>query len=732
MKKSLTILTLSAILGLSYPSYLIAQTSIEQTEELSDKIKMPIWPSVKTELKEKEVIPVSFKPGQIKDISPSLLENVTFKGFARKVVAEGEEIGQVVATSVTKDEKEVIISQTGLSTQFDATDIDSLEKEKAIEVEGSKAELLTALKSLNSSDDEKAEETNDEELQESETGNIGSSGNDQASSYSSPEPLDIAKNSNETTNLTTQGCKVRIDEAQGVAIVQNKMQTFVDGALSSEGECSDSSTRYTIKQSSCKNKVDEASMKAYPQTRSYYVNGEGQTVEVSACAPDKDNFFNLKEDVTACTPSIDFDEEKVSFNTSLIYKNESGEIVQAKTCSPSKTIEDVELQTSLEACSMKHDYANEISYEMAMKFYKKDGQSYQVTACAETGREFPQEKIYGECAPIVANGKATLQYKRQIKVDGATQYITACIPDEESREVKATTEGCQIRHDVGAGISYQQEKFYYLDENDSMKFVTDCIDSDVTYKHDYEIAGWDNHDDKKFSYPKMKITIDTPDGTKTIEESVVLPGATQVSYVFEKEDEAPTGEPRYEGCNEFQDTVLSEIYERPDATFYNFPTGAPGDPIGPRDVCEETFQTRTFNKGQFDPSGYTAQVETGNDKWFCNSLNCSCGYVSDFWLDHPPGGGFATQVPISGNVIFGQLVTEQRVKKTNPNTGESFYTSPQEVGYQNDCSHVGSVSASVHSVSPEFSGQICGQSAWGNSTKPNNAQIYKCNYSSWR
>src|SRR3546814_11950490 len=58
--------------------------------------------------------------------------------------------------------------------------------------------------------------------------------------------------------VTTEGCSPRVDEAQGVVIIQSRETKNEGGAVTPTGACSDSEMRYQIQKSyaSCSDRVD--------------------------------------------------------------------------------------------------------------------------------------------------------------------------------------------------------------------------------------------------------------------------------------------------------------------------------------------------------------------------------------------------------------------------------------------------------------------------------------------
>lgn len=705
MKKPLVYL--SVVVSFLALTNAFAQTAKEEKDPIvkpiEDTIKVPIFPKIEVKLKELEATPVSFTLSQIVDIDPKLLEGVTINGFARKVSVDNQEIGQVLATSVSKGEKEVAISTTGFSTQFDATKSSELTSDKAIEVSGSKAELLAALQKLSSDETEeekKEEEKTERQPTEGNSTNGTGKDNDLASSYQTPEPVTVEEKPEPvvTMDSTSEGCEVRLDTAQGVAIVQTKTITLTDGVKTSEDACTDSETRYLIKSEACENSIDTAKMTVTPQSKTFYVDSTGARHEVSECSSESSAAMSLFEDESNCTPEIDYAGNQVIFRTALVYTDKTGAKVEARSCEASPTIASVPLLESVEACPLRHDFAESKSYEMSLMYYLKNGQSYQATSCTDTGRTFAQTKVYGDCPAILdQSGKTvTLQYKRQITIDNIPQYVTACIPDEASKAIEATTDGCEIRHDLAVGVSYQQERYYYVQNAQKIYLENGCLDSETSYIHDQELVGWENHDDQKFGYAKMKVTINTPNGIVTVANNVILDGTSKTPYVFDRNLVVGTGVYENSGCNRRQQQENREVYNRPDDTEYTAP-GTATTPSAWVDVCNVENQSKTYHKARINgwaignTAGNSSYASCSNGQaWFKNSgFNSTKGWCTAtpayacYYHANPNAG--ATYAPDKFKAWESYEYVDTRQKKTNPYTNEVFYTSWTNQSSSKDC-----------------------------------------------
>lgn len=621
---SLTVL--SAVAGAQTAPTATSGTATQSTDAAAltkaDMVDVPVWPKAIVSLPEgQQPVATSFALGQVEGIKPELISGVTANGYARKVAVEGQTIGQVLVMSVAKGGKEEVISNEGMSAQFDASQTSQLFPETALSVEGSKAALVTALEKLattEKTDDEKKTATDD--TQENAVGS-NASGNDMASGYQTPTTTATQTEDEPTITVssTTDGCPVRVDLAQEKAFVQSKEQTFSDGALSAESECSDSEVSYPLKTSylACDDVVDLDAMTAWPQFTWYYTDGSAENHTVSECTKDEDLPYTIAEDESQCTILTDFNASLATPQSAMVYTNRTGATVQARGCNASSLTAPIPMTESTTACPLRHDYAAGKSYELSMWTYVRDGVTYQAAPCADTGRVFTQETIYtdsaGEyvCSPIVnqSAGTVTLQSRKRITIDGVNQYVTDCTPDTATQAILSTTDGCmdasKWTHDIQAGVSYGQERFYYLKGGSTPVYVTACQTSSVSYTQDQQITGYQYHDDQLYAFPLSTVTIAIGGSTYTIKNSEVLAGATQFAYTLADTVDQQNGQATYEGCNAYYSTTKSEKWERADGSFYLKPIGD-GTPVGPTNVCSTTQETASYY--QVWMSGYGANL----------------------------------------------------------------------------------------------------------------------------
>lgn len=614
------ILAACALIFLSSPAWSQTNpnpaTPATATPAQQDLVAVPMWPTAAVPLPDSQPAPVSFALGKIDGVAPDLLSGVTAKGFARKVAVEGQSIGQVLVTTVARGDREEVISTDGMTAQFDAKDTSQLFPEKTVQVQGSKSALVAALERLATPKKEaaKTDPPKDDKSQNAVSGNQPK--NDLAAGYQSPTvsatPATTQKDPVVDNRVTTEGCPVRVDMTQELAIQQSKLQTFTDGALTTDGSCTDSDTKFPIKRSyaTCPIDIlDLANLQAWPQYTLYYVDDAGETHTVSECTKDTDSPYTIIEDESQCPISLDFANAKAVPQAALVYTNRNNAPVQARGCADSTKSAAIPMTESTANCPLRNDFAAGKSYERSMWTYTRDGLTYQAAPCGDTGRVFSQETVYSDlagnylCTPItnMTTKTVTLQSRIRVTIDGAPQWVTDCTPDTSTKGIFSTTDGCmdpsKWTHDLANSVSYGQERFWYAKADGSREYVTQCQTSTVTYPQSVAITGYQAHDDQLWAYPLSTVTITVAGVPYTVVSSEVLPGAPQIPYVLAGTVDQPTGNSSYNGCNAYRETARYEQWTRPDGSVFLKQIGL-GTPTGPVNVCVTTvIDSRNFQTG---------------------------------------------------------------------------------------------------------------------------------------
>ncbi len=599
---------------------------------VADTVIVPVVPQLEMALPADTPLAVKFNlpnAKTIEGIDPKLTDGVTFEGYARKVevpLTNGtSKIGQVLVTSVSRGDRSEVIDAQGLSSQFQAEESDSLFPDKTVDVSGSRPALIAALQRLMDQPTEEEEKTK-VEADNGTTGNDGADGtgggasNPDAAAYQSPDTTGASVGKADPVQgvtLTTEGCDIRVDLEQGIAIQQNRTETTEDGVVTDAGTCADGDKRYPLTRnySACTDAIDLTALTATPQYQLYYTDGGGGTNMVGDCQPDTEAATAIVEDTNACPVSVDLTAgaEKAIIQAALVYTNRSGAIVQVRGCEASANVVPVDMVQDVDACSLRHDFDKRQSEELGAWTYEQGGLIYQATRCLPTGRAFPHTTVTSAngayiCTPIVANGMVTIQGREQITVDGVSQYISDCAPvDSAQQALQSTTDGCNNiatwTHDIAGGISYGQERFYFLRPDGQREYVTECQTSAVTYTHSHTQAGWQNHDEALYAYPLTTVSILVGGIDQSIAISQLLPGTPQMVYLDAGTLTQGTGSYTYEGCTKYETTNSVKAWSRPDGSTYSKPIG-PGasKPVG--DACTYSRPTSSADwKNLTSPNG---------------------------------------------------------------------------------------------------------------------------------
>lgn len=569
-------------------------------DALVQKVKIITRTKQVTELPENEPVALDLGLVDVPGVSKNLTEGVTANAYARFVSVDDMKIGQLVLSSVEKNSRVEALNSDNFVAQFDIEQ-PSLDPSLPISVEGNQAELKAALERLASLQEEEEKEEKEEEVADSgvgaSSGSVGSNAgsNPDASSYSTPSALDVGKEPVIVTDITTEGCQIRVDLNQLQAIQQTRVATYTDGSPE-YSDCADGDVRFDIKPSyTCAYDEDLVTMKATANFIYYYADASGARQEIGECQPDEEKVFDIVEDASLCTINIDYTVPEVITRAKLVYTNHNGRLEVVRDCAPSATVPPVKMTATTEGCDIRDDFLAGYSYERSKYTYELNGVPY-ATACQDNGIQFKQETVYKNengdfiCTPIVSQrtGTVTMQSRVEIIANGMPQYRTACTPDTATKGIRATIEGCEDptkwTHNLSSGQSYGSERYYYLFD-DEREYVTDCQDSATIYTHQIEITGWQPHDEKLFAYQLTTVYIEnTPVGRHNIILSGVIEGTVQTPYTYINTTQDRNGEVTYEECTRLDSRDEVENYERPNGTIHKVVVGE-AEPLNLGNKC---------------------------------------------------------------------------------------------------------------------------------------------------
>lgn len=554
-------------------------------EEMVRKVNIVTRAKTRTAVSQNEPMAIDLGLVDVPGAPPKLTEGVTAKAYARYVNYEDSLIAQLVLTGVEKDGRSEPLDSNDFVAQFNM-DSPELDPASPVTIEGNQETLIAALQRLNDVEEKDDKEEKETEAAEADTGasnSVGSnaSKNADAAGYSTPSALDVKESASPTVRLTTEGCNIRVDIPALTAYQQSRVETNEDGNIT-YSECADGAENFKISQSYavCAYDEDVEAMTATAQFMYFYTDGGGNRQEIGDCQPDAEKVYDIVEDRSACNVYLDYGSLLAVPQGKLVYTNHNNKTVPVADCAASIEIAPAPMTQSTEGCDIRDDFLAGKSYSRSKYTYTLEGKDWD-TACSDDGTEFVHSTVYktaaGDqvCEPIInrESGKVTLQSRVMINVNGFELYRTPCTPDSGTKDIVETTAGCEDpskwTHNISASQSYGSVRYYYMLDG-KQEPVTECQDSDVIYAHQQETTGYQNHDDKLFSYRLVTLYIEgTPQGRYNIATSQVLAGDPQIPYSYEGQSPKTNGEVFFEECTRFEGRDLVNAYKRPDGTTYS-------------------------------------------------------------------------------------------------------------------------------------------------------------------
>ncbi|MDP2699928.1 hypothetical protein [Thalassospira sp.] len=631
----------------THPPAPVADPSAAGIDAMVAKVNILTRTKTLTELPENDPIALDLGLVDVPGVSKSLTEGVTAKAYARYVSVDDMLIGQLVLSSVGKGNSTEPLNSDNFAAQFNL-DQTSLDPSSPITIEGDQPELVAALERLAAAQEEPEEAAKEDELADAgvgaSDGKVGSnaSSNPDASGYSTPGALDVGKEAVISSNITTEGCNIRVDLDQLQAIQQTRVVTTTDGTPE-YGACADGAERFKISQSYAVCSYDEnvEAMTATAQFIYYYTDGGGNREEIGDCQPDAEKIFDIVEDRNACNVYLDYTNLQAVPQGKLVYTNHNGKVIPVADCAASIEVDPVPMVQTTEGCDIRDDFIAGKSFGRSKYIYTLDGRDWD-TSCQDNDEEYPHSTIYktanGDqvCEPIInrESGKVTLQSRVMINVNGFELYRSPCTPDTTAKDIQSTTAGCEDpakwTHNITASQSIGSERFYYLIDG-KQEAVTECQDNDVIYAHQQETTGYQNHDDKLFSYRLVTLYIEgTPQGRYNIATSQVLAGDPQIPYAYEGQSPKANGEVFYEECTRFEGRDLVNAYTRPDGTTYNLKVDE-DTPVNVGSACDPVIVWGTSSTSRF-----TQPMRASDRTNKCGTSTLSYYYRTDTG-DNGPG-----------------------------------------------------------------------------------------------
>jgi hypothetical protein len=285
-----------------------------------------------------------------------------------------------------------------------------------------------------------------------------------------------------------EACDDRIDLENGIAYSQEReVQTNSEGQIISRGDCIDtglSTTFQTTGVLACVDRVDQEAGLLYKQEQAVRYDQNGDIISYDECKDTGETSTFANFTIEACEPTFDDVTSMIIVNHKVIPTDPDGNILSDTDCTDSG--ERLEPIRDVVACDPRRN--GEIVHLQDQTFFLNpdNNQTMGSSECSDNGETVPVQRDYAHsCSPSV-NIEDRVAYRRYNEfaiVNGKQWDYNSCTFDiDQPLVLTSTYEGCEVRDEFVQGYSVQQERFFY-EMDASRTFVTDCLDSPVTYTH---------------------------------------------------------------------------------------------------------------------------------------------------------------------------------------------------------------------------------------------------------
>jgi len=400
---------------------------------------------------------------------------------------------------------------------------------------------------------------------------------------------------------TTEGCPPSVDEAAGMV----RRQARITKNGTPEGECSDDGYTSLIRTSvaGCGARVEQGAAHAVQTYRRYYVSADFETRWIdAACIDHPSTRYALQEDGASCADEIQLGDLEAWPQAELVYVDGDGQRNVVESCRRKTGATARAISLVADGCSLNHDFDAGASTQYLKAVYLSDGAQIVADGCAERDSSpVYAHSVSTDCAPLVdaGSGLAYARTKIQIAIDGAAVDIAACEVEGDGVALIETAEGCETTfdHSSAEGQSYGYSRWYHeLDGDGARTYVTQCeIDTDEVYVHQLsEPQGWRHDDATRQSFALRAVYIVAHGQDVVVRQASEQEGEAGVAYTFAQTETVQTVDFFYEGgyagiCNKWNETVIQDVYTRPDGTTYRHQTGT-GEDVDYGDDCEVTVR----------------------------------------------------------------------------------------------------------------------------------------------
>lgn len=319
----------------------------------------------------------------------------------------------------------------------------------------------------------------------SRTSTTGFSTGGGGTNYSTTPPVKtnyVIDNSDGNSTIKTETCGLRVDSAQGKVIIQQ--QVYVNGKV--QGGCEDSSNSIPITKEYSTCEITNINGSIYRQYTTGYVDPDtNKRIIVEKCKPDMEQAEEITKNYDVCVPLIDNATGFVHRQYVLQYIDpSSGKPVEIQSCTPDMSPGSTyPMTTTVEGCSIRHDFETGKSYQQTKKTYTINGTVHTAEPCTDSNQVYNHHTTTETCN-VQQDGDTIIASERKyIEIDGAKQYITECTPLDSS--VMIESEPCETQkytHNFEAGQSFLNKNYYYMASGQRIDLAS-CIPSETAFVH---------------------------------------------------------------------------------------------------------------------------------------------------------------------------------------------------------------------------------------------------------
>ncbi|MBQ8347017.1 MAG: hypothetical protein IJY17_05390 [Alphaproteobacteria bacterium] len=230
---------------------------------------------------------------------------------------------------------------------------------------------------------------------------------------------------------------------------------------------------------------------------------DSSAIEVAE-QPQDEIAFRLDE----CPIRIDWDNDQVYFQKEVV-KTVNGTDVERQGCQDADF--PVNILRSYAECSDDVVMQDLTAYKMYKPYFIDQGEQKFLKDCTRDTEKSYQIKESIECTPLVDTQNNTVKELSYLYYTDDTERdvtVSECQIRDTTRtfDLQFTYDTCSYRLDSNAGMAYQQGKYFFEKDGQSVD-VSTCQDSDLTYRVENEFCSYQENmaSKKMLRYERQKL-----------------------------------------------------------------------------------------------------------------------------------------------------------------------------------------------------------------------------------